>query len=98
MYGIVGQGKAIRVFQISIHTWLVKVESWFCFVDKCLSGCLSLRPAVGTVEISQNCPAVSSAVPREANSLPGTPEKAKERDFQGRLTQAQDLFSGYVFP
>lgn len=81
-----------------MHTWPVKVESWFCFVDKHFSGCLSLRPAVGNVEISQYCPAVSSAVLRDANSLPRVPEKAKERDLQGRLTQARDLFSGYVLP
>lgn len=69
----------------SLHLQLAcEVESWFCFLDKCLSGCLSLRPAVGRVEISQYCPAVSSAVLRGANSPPRDPEKAKEK---GTLTQ-----------
>lgn len=53
---------------------------------------------MGIVEISQYRPAVSSAVLREADSLPRVPEKAKERDLQGGLTQAEDLVSGCAFP
>lgn len=75
--GFVGQGKVVPGLQAFVYSWPVEVESWFCFVDKCLSGCLSLRPAVGRVEISQHCPAVSSVVLRGVNSLPGGPEKAK---------------------